>query len=70
MGAGSATIMPQQSPKDIAVTEAFAPRRSAPLILGAGALGLARAATILLWAPYGTAVFFEMIRTGLVACFG
>jgi hypothetical protein len=66
MGAGSATIMPQQSPKDIAMTEAFSPRRSAPLIQG----GLALAATILLWAHYGTAVFFEMIRTGLVACFG
>jgi hypothetical protein len=28
------------------------------------------AATIALWAHYGTAVFFETIRTGLVACFG
>jgi hypothetical protein len=24
----------------------------------------------LLWAHYGTAVFFEMIRTGFMACFG
>jgi hypothetical protein len=70
MDAGSATFMPEQSPKDVALAEAFAPRRSAPIILGAGALGLVFAATILLWAHYGTAVFFEMIRAGLIACFG
>ena len=28
------------------------------------------AATMTLWAHYGTAVFFEVIRAGLVACFG
>jgi len=26
--------------------------------------------TVLLWAHYGTAVFFETIRTGFTACFG
>ena len=62
--------MSEQSPKDIAMAEAWAPRLSAPIILGAGALGLLLAGTILLWAHYGTAVFFEMIRAGLVACFG
>jgi hypothetical protein len=27
------------------------------------------AATLALWAYYGTAVFFEMVRTGWAACF-
>jgi hypothetical protein len=31
-----------------------------------GALAVATAA---LWGYYGTAVFFEMVRTGFVACF-
>jgi hypothetical protein len=31
--------------------------------------GLLFAATLGLWAYYGTAVFFEMVRTGWVACF-
>ena len=26
-------------------------------------------ATLVLWAYYGTAVFFEMVRAGWVACF-
>ena len=40
-----------------------------PLVLVAGALGMLLAGTLALWAHYGTAVFFEMIRTGFVACF-
>jgi hypothetical protein len=40
-----------------------------PLLLGA-VIGLMLAGTVALWAHYGTAVFFEMIRTGLAACFG
>jgi hypothetical protein len=63
-------MMSEQSPKDMVMADAFAARRNAPIILGAGALGLVLAGTILLWAHYGTAVFFEMIRAGLVACFG
>jgi hypothetical protein len=40
-----------------------------PLTLAAaGAGGLVLAATLALWAHYGTAVFFEMIRAGFVAC--
>ena len=30
---------------------------------------LVMAATLALWAYYGTAVFFEMVRAGWVACF-
>ena len=39
-------------------------------LLLAAVIGLMLAGTIALWAHYGTAVFFEMIRTGLAACFG
>ena len=39
--------------------------------LAAGALvALALAGTVVLWAHYGTTVFFETIRAGFVACFG
>lgn len=45
-------------------------RRSIPTLIVAGVVGLVVAATVALWAHYGTAVFFEMIRAGFVACFG
>ena len=46
------------------------PRHSsrAALIVSAAA-GLLLAATIALWVHYGTAVFYEMILTGIAACF-
>jgi hypothetical protein len=31
---------------------------------------LALAGSVLLWAHYGTTVFFETIRAGFAACFG
>jgi hypothetical protein len=34
------------------------------------AFGAALAASAVLWWKYGTAVFFEAIRTGLANCFG
>jgi hypothetical protein len=40
-----------------------------PLLLAAGLVGVLLAATLALWAHYGSAVFFEMIRAGLAACF-
>ncbi len=40
------------------------------LYMVAALLGLALAASIVLWAKLGTAVFFESIRTGLAYCFG
>ena len=43
------------------MSEAVAPRRTLPILLTAGVLGLIFA---------GTAVFFETIRAGLIACFG
>jgi hypothetical protein len=40
------------------------------LVVAVGAVALVLAGTILLWARYGTTVFFETIRAGFVACFG
>jgi len=36
---------------------------------GAGLVGALTVATILLWAHYGSAVFFEMVMAGLAMCF-
>ncbi|MEA2907779.1 MAG: hypothetical protein QOI12_5166 [Alphaproteobacteria bacterium] len=47
---------------------ALTPRMSRPLLLGAAAVGLVLAATLSLWAHYGTAVFYEMIVAGIAAC--
>jgi hypothetical protein len=38
-------------------------------IVVAGVLGILLAATIALWAHFGTAVFYEMILAGIAACF-
>jgi hypothetical protein len=40
-----------------------------PLVLAAAVVGMLLAATLALWAHYGSAVFFEMIKAGLAACF-
>jgi hypothetical protein len=43
---------------------------SRPVLLGLAAVaGLLVAATAVLWAHYGTAVFYEMIVAGINACF-
>jgi hypothetical protein len=42
---------------------------SRPLLLVALLGGGMLAATLLLWAYYGTAVFFETVRAGWTACF-
>jgi hypothetical protein len=52
------------------MSEAAAPRRTLPILVAAGLLGLVFAGTAALWLHYGSAVFFEMIRTGFMACFG
>jgi hypothetical protein len=46
------------------------PRVSGSLFVASALVGLALAGTGLLWAHYGTAVFFETIRAGFSACFG
>ncbi len=51
--------------------ETVAPRLlSRPLLAAGGVVILALAGTLWLWADLGTAVFFETIRAGFVACFG
>jgi hypothetical protein len=40
-----------------------------PLVLVAGLAGAMLAVTVGLWAYFGTTVFFEMVRTGWIACF-
>ena len=42
---------------------------SRPLVLIALLVGALLAGTLGLWAYYGTTVFFEIVRTGWVACF-
>jgi hypothetical protein len=42
--------------------------RSVLIVLAAGA-GVLAAATVALWAHYGTAVFYETIVAGINACF-
>jgi hypothetical protein len=63
----SAMIQPLSSPQEIP----SGARRTGPAI--AIAAGLAAAAVLggalVLWAHYGTAVFFEMLVSGLEACF-
>jgi hypothetical protein len=44
-------------------------RVSRPVLFLALAGGGIVAATVVLWAYYGTAVFFEAVRTGWAACF-
>jgi hypothetical protein len=46
------------------------PGVSGSLFVASALVALALIGTGLLWAHYGTAVFFETIRAGFVACFG
>jgi hypothetical protein len=43
---------------------------SRPLIVAGAVIVVAVAGTVWLWSQYGTAIFFETIRSGFVACFG
>jgi hypothetical protein len=56
--------------EEVSISNVAAPRRVVPAILAAVAIGIVLAATVALWAHYGTAVFFETIRAGFAACFG
>ena len=55
--------------EELTNSEVAAPGRNA-FLAAAAVVGVLLAATLALWAHYGTAVFFETIRAGLVACFG
>jgi hypothetical protein len=41
-----------------------------PLLAAGAAVALTLLGTVLLWAHYGTTIFFETIRAGFTACFG
>ena len=56
-------------PENASTSDAINIRGSA-VLLSVGGIGLVLAATVALWVHYGTAVFFETIRAGLVAWFG
>jgi hypothetical protein len=47
---------------------ATTPRISPAMVAVSAAVGLLLAATLALWAHYGTAVFFETIVAGIAAC--
>lgn len=56
--------------EEVSISNALAPRRVFAIVVGAGLVGAVLAATAALWVHYGTAVFFETIRAGFIACFG
>jgi hypothetical protein len=45
-------------------------RWHSPSVAARAVIGAALAGTLWLWTTYGTAVFFETMRAGFVACFG
>jgi hypothetical protein len=57
-------------PDDIPIATAPSPHNTAVIVLAVAVVALMLASTVALWAHYGTAVFFETIRSGLAACFG
>jgi hypothetical protein len=61
-----AEIMPETTNVPTATAE---PRLSRALLIVAVFGGLLLAGTCVLWAHYGTAVFYEVIAAGLAACF-
>lgn len=50
-------------------TSPTAPAVSRALLAAVGVAGLLVASTLVLWAHYGSAVFYEMIAAGIAACF-
>ncbi|NPU65218.1 hypothetical protein HL667_09450 [Bradyrhizobium sp. 83012] len=62
-------MQPLSAPQEISSGSAGRRAASAP-VMAAAALGVVLVAGAgILWAQYGTAVFFEMIAAGFSACF-
>ena len=60
---------PISTPQQMATTEPSRKVASA-IVMGAAGLGAASLlGALVLWFHYGTAVFFEMIASGIAACF-
>lgn len=53
-------------PEAVVSSPRFASR---PFLLVGAVSGVLIAATVALWAHYGTAVFFEIVAAGIAACF-
>jgi hypothetical protein len=65
----SAMARPISTQQDI---PAVPPARKVVPVVAVGAVGLGTAillGTLMLWFYYGTAVFFEMVASGIAACF-
>jgi len=62
--------LPISTPRELLGTIRPARRVAPAIVAGAAALGaVLLVAALALWFHYGTAVFFEMIASGLSACF-
>ncbi len=60
--------MPEHFEQGLAMSDTAVGRF--PILIVSGLAGLLLAGTVGLWAHYGTTVFFEVVRAGIVACFG
>jgi hypothetical protein len=56
-------------PVSLSTQSSTSARLARPTLIVAAVLGVTAAATAVLWTYYGTTVFFEMVRTGWIACF-
>jgi hypothetical protein len=67
----SPMALPLSTPQELPGVSPPPARRIAPaIVLGGAGLGLAMLlGALVLWFHYGTAVFFEMIASGISACF-
>lgn len=56
-------------PTEMPIPQPLTPvRYSRAMVIAAAVLGALSAATLALWAHYGSAVFYEMILAGMAAC--
>ena len=61
---------PLSTPQQLPGTSPPASRLARAMVVGAAGLGVAALlGALVLWVHYGTAVFFEMIASGISACF-
>jgi hypothetical protein len=62
-------VQPYSAPKSMTDVAARSSRAASVIVAAAAALvAVLLVGAIGLWAHYGTAVFFEMIKTGIAAC--